>query len=90
MFFLLSKLFGFFILPSNFIAVVCTAGAVLWLLKWRRAGARLMMLGTALLLLFGFSPLGHILLLSLSERFPPWHFDGRDPDGIIIEVRAYR
>lgn len=84
MFFLLSKFFGFFILPSNFIAVVCTAGAVLWLLKWRRAGARLMMVGTALLLLFGFSPLGHILLLSLSERFPPWHFDGRDPDGIIV------
>jgi uncharacterized SAM-binding protein YcdF (DUF218 family) len=22
--------------------------------------------------------------LTLSERFPPWHFEGREPDGIII------
>jgi uncharacterized SAM-binding protein YcdF (DUF218 family) len=84
MFFVLSKVLGFFSLPSNFIAVVCVIGAVLWLLKRRRAGARMLLLGTALLLLFGYSPLSNILMLSLSERFPPWQFDGHDPDGIIV------
>src|SRR6476620_9748576 len=84
MFFVLSKVLGFFSLPSNFIAVVCVIGAAAWLLKRRRAGARLLLLGTVLLLLFGYSPLGNVLLLSLSERFPAWQFDGRDPDGIIV------
>jgi uncharacterized SAM-binding protein YcdF (DUF218 family) len=84
MFFVLSKVLGFFSLPSNFIAVVCVIGAAAWLLKRRRAGARLLLLGTVLLLLFGYVPLGNVLLLSLSERFPAWQFDGRDPDGIIV------
>ena len=59
MFFVLSKVLGFFSLPSNFIAVVCVIGAAAWLLKRRRAGAHLLLLGTVLLLLFGYSPLGN-------------------------------
>jgi len=40
--------------------------------------------GVLLLLLAGFSPLGKIMLLTLSERFPAWHDPGRAPDGIVV------
>ncbi|GAB1716036.1 MAG: protein of unknown function DUF218 [Nitrobacter sp.] len=82
MFFLLSKIIGFVALPSNAIAIVCGLG--LLLLKRRRAGAGLLTVGIVLLLVFGYSPVGNVLLLTLSNRFPAWQYDGRDPDGIII------
>jgi uncharacterized SAM-binding protein YcdF (DUF218 family) len=84
MFFVFSKVLGFFTIPSNAIAVICALGLVLLLSRWRRGGRRILALGVCLLLLFGFSPAGSLLLLSLSERFPAWRFDGREPDGIIV------
>jgi uncharacterized SAM-binding protein YcdF (DUF218 family) len=84
MFFLASKILGFFAYPSNAIAVLCALGALLQLSRWRRAGVRILVLGFALLLLAGFSPLGNVLLLTLTERFPAWQFDGRAPDGIVV------
>lgn len=84
MFFVLSKILGFFIHPSNTIAVICAVGAVLLLTRWRRAGGRVLGVGVILLLIVGYSPLSSVLLLSLSERFPPWRFEGRAPDGIIV------
>lgn len=84
MFFSLSKIFGFFAQPSNAIAMVCAAGIALLLVRRARAGARLLASGVALLLVCGYSPIGTVLLLSLSERFPAWQFDGREPYGIIV------
>ncbi len=84
MFFVVSKVFGFVAQPSNAIALLCLVGAALWLLQRRRAGIRVLLVGVALLVVFGFSPLSNILLLSLSERFPAWQSDGREPDGIIV------
>jgi len=84
MFFILSKVIGFFTLPSNAIAVTCALGLVLLSTRWRRAGTRLLALGVVALLVFGYSPAGTMLLLSLSERFPAWQSDGRAPDGIIV------
>ncbi|MBN9148557.1 MULTISPECIES: YdcF family protein [unclassified Nitrobacter] len=84
MFFLLSKIFGFVALPSNAIAIVCGLGLCLLLLKRRRAGASLLTVGIVSLLVFGYSPAGNVLLLTLSDRFPAWQYGGRDPDGIII------
>ncbi|KIZ34601.1 MULTISPECIES: YdcF family protein [Rhodopseudomonas] len=84
MFFIISKILGFFLHPSNAIAVICAAGAVLLLSRWRRAGIRTVVTGIVLLLLFGYSPLGRVLMLTLSERFPAWQSDGRAPDGIIV------
>ncbi|ABE40298.1 protein of unknown function DUF218 [Rhodopseudomonas palustris BisB5] len=84
MFFVLSKILGFFLHPSNTIAMICLAGVVLLLTRWRRAGARVLGVGVVLLLVAGYSPLGSVLLLTLSERFPPWQFNGRAPDGIIV------
>jgi uncharacterized SAM-binding protein YcdF (DUF218 family) len=84
MFFAASKILGFFAHPSNAIAVLCVFGAVLLPTRWRRAGSRILVLGIALLLLAGYSPLGNVLLLTLSERFPAWQADGRAPDGIVV------
>jgi uncharacterized SAM-binding protein YcdF (DUF218 family) len=84
MFFVLSKVLGFFAVPSNAIAAICVAGAVLSATRWRRAGRRTLGLGLVLLLVFGLTPAATILLLPLSERFPAWQSDGRDPDGIIV------
>jgi uncharacterized SAM-binding protein YcdF (DUF218 family) len=84
MFFFASKIFGFFTQPSNFIATVCAIGALLLLLRRQQAGAIVFSFGVVLLLVFGYSPAGNVLMLTLSERFPAWHFDGRDPDGIIV------
>lgn len=84
MFFVLSKILGFFAMPSNAIAMICVVGALLVLTNRRRAGSVILVLGVGLLLVAGYSPLGNILLLTLSERFPAWQSDGRAPDGIIV------
>jgi len=84
MFFLASKVFGFFVSPSNALIVVCGLGAVLMLTRFRRCGRNMMLAGVLLLAVFGFSPLGNLLLLPLTERFPPWLEQGPAPDGIIV------
>jgi uncharacterized SAM-binding protein YcdF (DUF218 family) len=83
-FFYLSKILGFVALPSNAIALICAAGAALLLTRWQRAGRRIVTTGVVLLLVCGFSPIGNVLMLTLSERFPAWHADGHAPDGIIV------
>ncbi|MGN6310888.1 MAG: YdcF family protein [Xanthobacteraceae bacterium] len=84
MFFEISKVLGWLIYPSNWVALLCVSGVVLWLIGWRRSGRALAVCGVLVLLLFGYAPAGNVLLLGLSERFQPWHADGRDPDGIIV------
>ena len=84
MFFIVSKVAGFFALPSNAIAVLLVLGVVLYAARRRRGGMGLVVLATVLLLVVGYSPLANVALLTLSERFPAWHADGRDPDGIIV------
>lgn len=84
MFFLVSKLAGFFVVPSNIIALLCASGGLAMALRWRRLAAACLGLGITLLLVAGYSPLGNLLLLPLSERFPAWQDDGRPPDGLIV------
>ncbi|MCR6736295.1 MAG: YdcF family protein [Afipia sp.] len=84
MFFSLSKIIGFFTVPSNAVATVCALGVLLLATRFRKAGSRVLICGVVLLLVAGFSPLGHLLLLPLSERFPAWSAAGRPPDGIIV------
>jgi uncharacterized SAM-binding protein YcdF (DUF218 family) len=64
--------------------MLCAFGVGLLLIGRPRAARRALVPGVLLLLLFGYSPAGSVLLLSLSERFPAWQSDGRDPDGIIV------
>ncbi|HEX7883162.1 MAG TPA: YdcF family protein, partial [Afipia sp.] len=75
---------GFFKVPSNAVAVLCALGAVLMVTRFRKAGVRILMLGVELMLVCGYSPLGNLLLLPLTERFPPLGAGGRAPDGIIV------
>lgn len=84
MFFIASKIFGLLTTPSNVIAAICVIGVLLLATRWRSWGANLATLGVALLLIGGFSPLGNLVLLPLSERFPAWHDTGRAPDGIVV------
>ncbi|MGX9392606.1 YdcF family protein [Nitrobacteraceae bacterium UC4446_H13] len=84
MFFEVSKVLGWLVYPSNWVALLCVSGVVLWLAGWWRSGRALAVCGVLALLLFGYGPAGNWIMLGLSERFPAWHADGRDPDGIVV------
>lgn len=84
MFFEASKILGFFAIPSNLFVAIAMFGAVLLLTRFARAGRRLMVFGVFLLALFGFSPLGNILIYPLEDRFPPWRETAGPPTGVII------
>jgi uncharacterized SAM-binding protein YcdF (DUF218 family) len=84
MFFVLSKILGFFALPSNLLITFGLLGAALCATRFARAG-RYLALGSLLLLaVAGFSPLGNALLGSLETRFPPWDATRGDPAGIVV------
>ena len=84
MLFVLSKIVGFVTLPSNAIALLGALGISLLMLSRRRSGSKLLISAFIALFVFGYSPLSNVMLLALSERFPAWQSDGRDPDGIIV------
>src|SRR3979490_3386493 len=84
MFFLLSKILGFFALPSNLAATIVAIGVALLFTRYRVAGRRLAALGVVLLLVAGFSPLGNALIYPLEERFPPWDSSAAAPAGIVV------
>ena len=84
MFFILSKVVGFVVTPSNVIALICFIGVVLLATRWRARAARVMASGIVLMLVIGYSPIGEAMLLTLSERFPAWQANGRTPDGVIV------
>jgi uncharacterized SAM-binding protein YcdF (DUF218 family) len=84
MFFILSKVLGFFALPSNLIAIVGLLGLTLMRTRLGHAGLRLAAASVLLLAVAGWSPLGNLLLLPLEERFPAWDPAHGAPDGIVI------
>jgi uncharacterized SAM-binding protein YcdF (DUF218 family) len=84
MFFGLSRLLGFFVVPSNAVATLCALGVLLLATRFHDAGTRILIAGVLALLVLAYSPLGNWLLLPLSERFPAWQAQGRAPDGIIV------
>jgi uncharacterized SAM-binding protein YcdF (DUF218 family) len=83
MFFVLSKTLGVFLIPSNLIIAFGALGLGLFFSKRRRLGGRLLACCVAALLVFGFSPIGALMLLPLETRFSPWTPD-TDPAGIIV------
>ncbi len=84
MFFLLSKILGFFLLPSNFLVMAGLFGAVLLATRFRRAGCTLMVMSLVILAVLGLSPIGNILLMPLEDRFPPWKNDGGEVAGVVV------
>ena len=82
MFFVLSKVFGFFALPSNLVIALGLLGVALMATRFARAGRTLAVASVLLLALAGLSPLGNALILPLENRFPPWA--GGEPAGIVV------
>jgi uncharacterized SAM-binding protein YcdF (DUF218 family) len=83
-FFALSKILGFFALPSNFLIAIGLAGLVLLCTRFQRLASWLVVTSIALLAIVGLSPLGNALMLPLEQRFPPWDPSHGAPDGIVV------
>jgi len=84
MFFIISKLLGFFALPSNVLITVGLAGVLLLLTPFRRLASWLVVTSLVLIAVAGLSPLGNALILPLEQRFPPWDASRGPPDGMIV------
>jgi uncharacterized SAM-binding protein YcdF (DUF218 family) len=89
MFFALSKILGFFALPSNILITLGVIGVVLMATRYARAGRRLAGAIIVLLAIVGLSPLGNALILPLEQRFPPWDDTRGTPDGIVVLGGAF-
>jgi uncharacterized SAM-binding protein YcdF (DUF218 family) len=83
-FFILSKILGFFALPSNLLMSIGILGVVLLCTRWRRLASWLVVTSLVLLAITGLSPLGNVLILPLEQRFPPWNPSGGPPAGIVV------
>jgi uncharacterized SAM-binding protein YcdF (DUF218 family) len=84
MFFLLSKIVGFFALPSNLFISIGIAGLVLLCTRFTRLASWLIVTSLVLIAVAGLSPLGNALILPLEQRFPPWDASRGPPDGIVV------
>jgi uncharacterized SAM-binding protein YcdF (DUF218 family) len=89
MFFFLSKILGFFALPSNLLIVLGLVGVAVAVLRGGRVGGRLIVASLILLAILGFSPLSNVLMLPLEQRFPPWDASRGAPAGIIVLGGAF-
>jgi uncharacterized SAM-binding protein YcdF (DUF218 family) len=84
MFFVISKVVGFFLVPSNVLVGIGLIGIVLIITRYARAGTRLLIASITLLVIVGFFPIGTALTLPLEQRFPQWQKGQGAPIGIII------
>jgi len=80
----LSKVLGFFALPSNLLIVLALAGILLMRTRFRGFGQGLLIGAVLLLAVVGLAPVGNALMLPLEERFPKWDPKGGSPDGIVV------
>jgi uncharacterized SAM-binding protein YcdF (DUF218 family) len=84
MFFVLSKILGFFAIPSNVVISIGLLGLLLLPTRFALAGRRLVAMSVVLIAVIGLSPLGNALTIPLEQRFPPWDSAGATPDGIVV------
>ena len=84
MFFPLSKILGFFALPSNLLITLGLLGALMLATRFARVGRRLLVFSVLSITIIGLSPLGNILILPLEQRFPQWDEAREMPDGIVV------
>ena len=84
MFFVVSKILGFFALPSNDILALGLIGLALMYTRFARAGRGLATASIVLFAAFGLLPLGKMLIEPLENRFPPWDAARGVPDGIVV------
>jgi uncharacterized SAM-binding protein YcdF (DUF218 family) len=84
MFFVLSKVLGFFAAPSNVVISIGCLGLLLLPSRFARVGRSLAFASLVVLAVLGFSPVGNALMIPLENRFASWDPAGRAPDGIIV------
>jgi len=84
MFFVLSKILGFFALPSNLMLALGLIGIALMRTRFAQVGRGLVTGSIVLFAGFGLLPLGKALILPLEERFPRWDAARGAPDGIVV------
>lgn len=84
MFFVLSKILGFFAIPSNVVITLGLLGAVAMFTRFARAGVQLVIASLFVLAVLGLSPVGNALIIPLEQRFPPWDPARGAPDGFVI------
>jgi uncharacterized SAM-binding protein YcdF (DUF218 family) len=84
MFFVISKLLGFFALPSNDVLAIGLIGLAMMPTRFARTGRALLSTSIVLFLAFGLTPLGDLLIEPLEERFAPWDAASGAPDGIVV------
>src|SRR6516165_6194822 len=84
MFFPLSKILGFFAIPSNLVVSIGILGLLLLPTRFARAGRALAFASLIVLAILGLSPAGNALIIPLEERFPRWDETRGAPDGIIV------
>ncbi|MBM3562476.1 MAG: YdcF family protein [Alphaproteobacteria bacterium] len=84
MFFLLSKIFEFFLAPVALAIFLGVAGAMLLFSRWNALGRALSSVSAFALLLMAFGPLGGLLAGPLEARFQPPPDNMPPPDGIIV------
>ena len=84
MFFVISKVLGFFAIPSNLVMSIGILGLLLLPTRFMRAGRWLVVTSLILLAILGLSPLANLLIIPLEQRFPPWDAGSGAPDGIIV------
>jgi uncharacterized SAM-binding protein YcdF (DUF218 family) len=84
MFFIASKVFGFFALPSNDMLALGLIGLALTGTRFAPAGRGLMTVSVIMFAVFGLLPVGKLLIAPLEDRFPPWDAARGAPDGIVV------
>ena len=85
MFYYVSKFVWFVVQPSNAVLLLLLAGIVLLWSRWARVGRRIVLASGLLLFAGGLTPLGHVLLLPLEDRFTRADLSSEGPpDGIVI------
>jgi uncharacterized SAM-binding protein YcdF (DUF218 family) len=84
MFFVLSKVLGFFLVPSNVIVGLGLVGIALLAIGYARAGRWMLIASIVLIAAVGFLPIGSGLALPLEERFPRWDETRGPPTGMVV------
>jgi uncharacterized SAM-binding protein YcdF (DUF218 family) len=84
MFFILSKVLGFFAIASNVVIALGLLGVLLLATRLKRTGRFLTVASLIVLALLGLSPIGNALIIPLEQRFPPWDDTRGPPDGIVV------
>jgi uncharacterized SAM-binding protein YcdF (DUF218 family) len=88
MFFELSKLLSFFLMPSNIMVILGLAGITLLAIGYGRAGRWLLITSIMFIAAVGILPIGSGLALPLEERFPRWDATKGPPAGVVVLGRG--